>query len=245
MARIRSVKPETWTDEKFVELSPLARLLFIGLWNFADDDGRMVYSPKRIKMQVLPNDDADAAELVGEIRRAAMVDVYVVDGVEYLQICNFAKHQKIDKRRASSLPPPPNCADSRRIAPTFSGGLDQGVDQGVEGKGSAASAREVGETVLAIMAVADDPRWVGSYGRVHQWLADGCDPELDIYPTIRRVMAKRNGQGPPANLKYFDQAIADAKATRLTPLPRGQPGVGKKSDAELMAEIQAAKATAT
>jgi hypothetical protein len=119
------------------------------------------------------------------------------------------------------------------------------TDSETEQKQSRADPREVGETVLAIMAVADDPRWVGSYGRVHQWLADGCDPELDIYPTIRRVMAKRNGQGPPANLKYFDQAIADAKATRLTPLPRGQPGVGKKSDAELMAEIQAAKATAT
>ena len=42
MARIRTVKPDIWTDEKFVELSPLARLLFIGLWNFADDEGREV-----------------------------------------------------------------------------------------------------------------------------------------------------------------------------------------------------------
>jgi hypothetical protein len=31
MARIRTIKPEFWTDEKIVELSPFSRLLFIGL----------------------------------------------------------------------------------------------------------------------------------------------------------------------------------------------------------------------
>lgn len=145
MARIRSVKPEFWTDEKVVELSFQARLLFIGLWNFADDEGRMVYSPKRIKMQVFPADSVDVSELVGEIQRNGMVQVYVVDGVEYLQINNFAKHQKIDKRSASKFPVPPtsaesprippnpaesatNPADFRRIPPT-----DQGRDQGMEG----------------------------------------------------------------------------------------------------------------
>ena len=32
MARIRTVKPEFWTDEKVVECSIPARLLFIGLF---------------------------------------------------------------------------------------------------------------------------------------------------------------------------------------------------------------------
>lgn len=52
MARIRTVKPEFWTDEKVVECSISARLLFIGLFNFADDKGCLERSPKRIKMQV-------------------------------------------------------------------------------------------------------------------------------------------------------------------------------------------------
>ena len=30
MARIRTIKPDFWTDEKVVELSAFARLLFIG-----------------------------------------------------------------------------------------------------------------------------------------------------------------------------------------------------------------------
>ena len=34
MARIRSVKPELWTDPEFTECSLSARLLFIASWNF-------------------------------------------------------------------------------------------------------------------------------------------------------------------------------------------------------------------
>lgn len=53
MARIRTVKPEFWTDEKIVECSIPARLLFIGLFNFADDKGCLERSPKRIKIVVV------------------------------------------------------------------------------------------------------------------------------------------------------------------------------------------------
>ena len=115
MARIRSIKPDFWTDEKVVELSFPARLLFIGLWNFADDDGRMVYSPKKIKMQIFPADNLNISELFGEIRRESMFNIYLIDGIEYLQIVNFKNHQKIDKRTPSKIPecnqtmqPPPN-----------------------------------------------------------------------------------------------------------------------------------------
>lgn len=129
MARIRSIKPDFWTDEKIVELSAFARLLFIGLWNFADDDGRMVYSPKKIKMQIFPADTLDISELFGEVRRELLVDIYVVDGVEYLQVKNFAQHQKIDKRTASKLPEnsntPPNPPESPRITTTEGNGREE------------------------------------------------------------------------------------------------------------------------
>lgn len=108
MARIRSIKPDFWTDEKVVELSPFARLLFIGLWNFVDDEGRMTYSPLSIKLKILPADSLDISELLGEIRGKSLITVYPVDGIEYLQVNGFASHQKIDKRTPSKLPPPPN-----------------------------------------------------------------------------------------------------------------------------------------
>lgn len=129
MARIRSIKPDFWTDEKIVELSAFARLLFIGLWNFADDDGRMVYSPKKIKMQVFPSDSLDISELFGEIRRESLIDIYVVDGVEYLQVIGFSKHQKIDKRSPSKLPENPlnevTPSESPRIPTTEGKGREE------------------------------------------------------------------------------------------------------------------------
>ena len=128
MARIRTVKPEFWTDEKVVELSFAARLLFIGLWNFADDEGRLVYSPKRLKMQIFPADDLDISELFGEIRGKKLAAFYEVDNVEYLQVTGFAKHQKIDKRSASKLPPPPCSAESPRVVPTE--GIKEGKGTG-------------------------------------------------------------------------------------------------------------------
>ena len=135
MARIRSIKPDIWTDEHFVELSPLARLLFIGLWNFADDDGRMEYSPTRIKLQILPADSCDISELLGEIRGKHRVVVYEVDGKEYLQVVNFTKHQKVDKRTPSKYPEQQaKPAESRRIVPT--------EGKGMEGKGGEGNGRD-------------------------------------------------------------------------------------------------------
>lgn len=140
MARIRTIKPEFWTDEKVVELSAFARLLFIGLWNFCDDDGRMVYSPKRIKMQIFPSDSVDCSALFGEIERVSLASIYEVDGTTYLQINGFAKHQKIDKRSASKLPTPPNPAESRRISSDPADGRE-GIKEG--------NGREVNTLVLS------------------------------------------------------------------------------------------------
>lgn len=133
MARIRTIKPDFWTDEKVVELSAFARLLFIGLWNFADDDGRMAYSPKKIKMQIFPADTLDISELFGEIQCEGLIELYTVDSIKYLQINCFAKHQKIDKRTPSKLP------DSRGVTPTSS---ELPVTVPTEGKGREGNGME-------------------------------------------------------------------------------------------------------
>lgn len=52
---------------------------------------------------------------------------------------------------------------------------------------------------------------------VHQWLAWGAIPEVDIYPTIERINGRR--EFPPNTLKFFNQAIADAIHERKKPMP--------------------------
>jgi hypothetical protein len=95
MARIRTIKPEFWTDDKIVELSAYARLLFIGMWNFADDGGNMPASYKSIKLQVLPADDVDVVALVNELKAANLIKEYTVEDKTYLNITGW-RHQKID-----------------------------------------------------------------------------------------------------------------------------------------------------
>lgn len=123
MARIRTIKPEFWTDEKIVECSFEARLMFIGMFNFADDKGNLVRSPKRIKMQIFPADMIDCEPLIKELSQAGLISEYSVSGVEYIHIDGFSKHQKINRPSATTIPTPEDVADnSRKPAPNYMDG---------------------------------------------------------------------------------------------------------------------------
>ena len=94
MPKIRGVKPDYWTDEDIVELSIPARLLFIGLWNFACDNGHLQDKSKQIKMRILPTDDVNCAELLREIHAQGLIER--TDG--WITVPNLAHHQKPHKR---------------------------------------------------------------------------------------------------------------------------------------------------
>lgn len=99
MARIRTIKPEFWTSEQVVDCSPTARLLFIGMWNFADDGGNIPASSKTLKMQIFPGDDLspdDVSELIDELMVAGLVVEYAVGTKHFWHITGW-KHQKIEK----------------------------------------------------------------------------------------------------------------------------------------------------
>lgn len=137
MARIRSIKPEFWTSEQVMECSPTTRLMFVGMWNFADDTGRLPYSPKTIKAQIFPGDSVSPDELAGmvaELSANGLLVQYTVDGKDYLQITGW-HHQKIDKPQKPKYPPPQECSTNvRRMVATDRIGEDR------KGKDSAAPA---------------------------------------------------------------------------------------------------------
>ncbi len=94
MPKMRGFKPEIWTDEKFVQLSPLARLLFMGMWSYACDNGHLENKPWQIKMRLLPADDCDVSELIDEVVKLGMVK----RTNDVLTVHKLAMHQRIDKR---------------------------------------------------------------------------------------------------------------------------------------------------
>jgi hypothetical protein len=100
MARIRTIKPDFWTDGTMVKLSPFARLLYIGMWNFTMcDHGHVADDSMKLKLQILPMDPVNIDELLAEIVDAGRVTRIVdADGRSYLHIKRFEDHQKIDPR---------------------------------------------------------------------------------------------------------------------------------------------------
>ena len=78
-------------------------------------------------------------------------------------------------------------------------------------KGDFEQVMDVGLELLPDLAIKDS-------SPIRQWLNAGCDAELDIIPTIRRLAEKK-----PSSWNYFSRAVMDAKATRTTSPPPGVP----------------------
>jgi hypothetical protein len=105
MARQRNVAPGFFRNEDLGECSPLARLLFAGLWCWADRLGRVEDRPRRLKAEILPYDEADGEALVAELTARGFLRRYESAGVKVIQIVNFEKYQKPHPREAPSTLP--------------------------------------------------------------------------------------------------------------------------------------------
>jgi hypothetical protein len=109
MARARNLKPGFFTNDELAETGPLGMLLFEALWCLADREGRMEDRPKKLKIEALPYFDADVDALLTALAARGFVLRYEVDGVRYLQIVNFLKHQNPHVKEApSTIPAPPS-----------------------------------------------------------------------------------------------------------------------------------------
>jgi len=106
MARIRSIKPDFWTDGNMIGLSFAARLFYIGTWNFSlCDRGHLPDDPMGLKLKILPADDVDAAALLTELLvTGRLVRRRSPDGRTYLFNPRLGEHQKVDTRWQSRCP---------------------------------------------------------------------------------------------------------------------------------------------
>lgn len=111
MARIRTIKPEFFTSEDIVILTPFARLLYIALWCEADREGRLVWRPKTFKMRYLPADQIDIDSLSLELINVGMIKLYG-DGLAFIP--SFLNHQHINPRETESKLPNPDASTTRK-----------------------------------------------------------------------------------------------------------------------------------
>ena len=146
MARIRTIKPEFFTSEDIVSLTPLARLFYVSLWCESDREGRFEWKPKTLKFRYLPGDTCNVDALGDELVQAGLIVLYEVDGKKYAEIPGFKKHQVINNRESESTIPP-ICADATltRESAVKAEGKEGREGKGKQGKGIIAPPTPKGE----------------------------------------------------------------------------------------------------
>lgn len=107
MARRRMIDPNFWQSEDISKLSIRQRLLVVGLFSNADDEGKGRASIPYIRSIVFPYDDIPVKDLAQDlivIAENVSICLYEVDGNSYYKFTNWEKWQRVDKPQPSLLP---------------------------------------------------------------------------------------------------------------------------------------------
>lgn len=213
MARIRTVKPEFWTDEKVVTVSRDARLLFIGIWNFVDDFGRVEFSPFRLKMQIFPADSVEVSPLLQELEEASLIQIYEIENKRYLNVPNFRKHQTTKSDAKEKHPRPPKSAEpSRKVPLEKEKGMEKGKSSVPNGTG--AHAPTASQWIYAkskeLLALADKPP-SDPGALVTKWLKQ--HGEESMLHALRMAEMKRS----PDPIAYIEGVLRGGKRQQGPP----------------------------
>lgn len=111
MARIRTIKPAFWDDEKLSKLSFLSRLTYIGMWTFSDDYGVVKGNPDWLKNNIFPYNDFEMPgfdKSLQELIDLKRIFKFKDNSETYFYMPYFVEHQKIDRlSKMTKNPNPP------------------------------------------------------------------------------------------------------------------------------------------
>jgi hypothetical protein len=99
------IHEDFWTDAKITECSFPARLLYIGTWQYADDEGIFVVDLKNIKMQLFPDQKFPIESCWQELVDHNFFRFGKVDGLIVAQIRHFKRFQRINRPTPSKILP--------------------------------------------------------------------------------------------------------------------------------------------
>jgi hypothetical protein len=183
--RARNIKPAIWSNEILAECEPLARLLFIGLWNCADRQGRLEDRPKRIKALVLPYDNCDIEKLLCDLGSKGFIHRYTVNDKQYILIPAFVKHQSPHRNEVESkipLPTPVLATKDKSTSDQGSSHFALNPERGILNpeRGKRKQESEIRGTLHAAIPGANDDvdeEWITEIGEEY--------PELDLLHAAR------------------------------------------------------------
>lgn len=188
LARIRTIKPEFWGDEKLAPLDPLTRLVFLGLISMADDAGRLLDNVKSIDGFLFPETDDTSRVALDTLARLSRISRYTVaSGARIIQVANWPKHQKVDKPSTYVLPPETVATPSRDSGETLDESSRSDLGPRTVEHGPTTLDRGGGSAPARVISVAEPE------------LEQQCG---DAYPDIAKFLAAR-----PSHLR--DEWAAD------------------------------------
>jgi hypothetical protein len=231
VARYRTIKPEFWCSEQVAECSPNARLLFVGLWNFADDGGIHPASLKQLKMEVFPGDPFsldDIAAWITELRNVGLLAQYESQGKAWWGVTGW-HHQKIDKP-TFKYPPLEIDDGSPTVRRPFDDGSplkgveSKGIEKkgveskGAEGKGTNNAAAAAVESVCRHYQTLHERAKPGPKERklISARLQEGYSPE-DLISAINGCHKTPHNLGAnERNTKYLGLALIMRDSSQVT-----------------------------
>lgn len=109
--RIRSIKPELFDDEGLWDLAEETGLpvlqAFVGLWCYADREGRFEWRPRALKSKILPYWDGEMRLVLEALASRSFIIRYTVNGKNYGHVRTFKEHQQVNNKEPQSTLPAP------------------------------------------------------------------------------------------------------------------------------------------
>lgn len=145
--RIRTIKPEFFTDEDLQDLEAdnpgkYVMLVFAGLWGNCDKQGVFEWKPRMLGLHILPFLKFDMVETLSVLTEAGIIIPFEVAGKKYGFIPSFTTHQRINGKEGTDPAKFPRYPGKMEPGPSGdTPGTQQGKDRdtpgmtGREGKG--------------------------------------------------------------------------------------------------------------
>lgn len=128
------IDPSIWDDEGVGMLSDSAFRLFIACLSYADDEGKLEGSPRKVRAIAFRFKEMSLAR-IGRLLDEIAEHIrgfyrYTVDGRELIALLNWNRYQRVDKPQTSSLPDPPDAVFVERSQNDLGTGEDRSSHEG-------------------------------------------------------------------------------------------------------------------
>lgn len=102
------VKPEFFDSDSLAECCWGARLAFVGLMIYADDQGNLKLSLGRLRSHIFDDEcsDEEFAAMLAQLESVDCIRVYAADGKAYINIPKFDTYQTINHPSKTAIPKP-------------------------------------------------------------------------------------------------------------------------------------------